>query len=100
MASILSGNRHPWDRVQEIMRKTAIGIGFAVVLKGAAPGRTANPVDVVAALVEKPPGVLSGLEAIVGPLHRNPGKWEEAVGPLRRVSPGPAVARAYVELAI
>jgi hypothetical protein len=82
------------------MRNAAMAIGLAMVLMGAAPGKAANPLDVVAALVEKPPSVLSGLEAIVGPLHRNPAQWEEAVGPLRRVSPSPAVARAYVELAI
>jgi len=74
--------------------------GLAVLVMGAAGGETARPVDVVAALIQQPPGVLSGLEAVVGPLHRNPAKWEDAVGPLHRVSPSPAVARAGVELAI
>ena len=74
--------------------------GLAVVMMGAAGGKTATPLDAVAALIDKPPGVLSELEAIVGPLHRNPARWEDAIGPLHRVSPGPAVARAGVELAI
>ncbi|HEV8581020.1 MAG TPA: hypothetical protein VGX68_18295 [Thermoanaerobaculia bacterium] len=72
-------------------------LGLAVAAGAAKPE---NPVDVVAALVEKPPAVLSELEKIAGPLHRDPAKWEDAVGPLHRISPGPAVARADVELAI
>ena len=62
--------------------------------------RSGDPAAVIAALVAKPPQALSELEAIVGPLHRDPAKWEDAIGPLNRVSPGPGVARAGVELAI
>ena len=59
-----------------------------------------DPEAIIAALVAKPPQALSELEAIVGALHRDPAKWEDAIGPLHRVSPGPGVARAGVELAI
>ena len=73
-----------------------------MALVGAAAGaaKLGNPAGVVAALAGKPPHVLSELEAVVGPLHRDPAKWEDAVGPLHRVAPGPGVARATVELAI
>ena len=59
-----------------------------------------DPAAMIAALVAKPPQELSELEAIVGSLHRDPAKWEDAIGPLHRISPGPGVARAGVELAI
>jgi hypothetical protein len=65
-----------------------------------APG---DPAAVAAALVAKPPRILSEFEAIVGPMHRDPTKWDDAVGPLHRVSPSPGVVgvvRADVELAI
>jgi hypothetical protein len=62
-----------------------------------APG---DPAAVAAALVAKPPQVLSEFEAIVGPLHRDPSKWADAVGPLHRASPHPGVVRADVELGI
>ena len=73
---------------------------IAIVSMGATGAKTENPPAVVAALVQQPPSVLSGLESIVGSLHRNPAEWEDAIGPLRRISPGPAVARVYVEMAI
>jgi hypothetical protein len=66
----------------------------------AADEAQAKPAEVIAALVAKPPGVLSELEAIIGPLHRDPVKWEDAVGPLHRLAPGPGVAKADVELGI
>jgi hypothetical protein len=74
---------------------------MGAVAVGAAGGeRLGNPAGVVAALAGKPPRVLSELEAVVGSLHRDRRKWEDAVGPLYRVAPGPGVARATVELAI
>jgi hypothetical protein len=75
-------------------------LGLAMAAEGAGGVKPATPADVVAALAGKPPGVLSELETIVGPLHRDPAKWEDAVGPLHRLSPSPAVARVDVELAI
>ena len=60
----------------------------------AAEGGAGNPASVVAALVGKPPHVLSELEAIVGPLHRDPAKWGDAVGPLYGVSHEPAFSPA------
>ncbi len=77
-----------------------IAILGALAPGAASAAQPANPAAVVQALVEKPPQVLSDLEAVVGSLHRDPTKWEQAVGPLHRVSPGPGVARADVELAI
>jgi hypothetical protein len=59
-----------------------------------------DPAAVAAALVAKPPQVLSEFEAIVGPLHRDPTKWADAIGPLHRGSPRPGVVRADVELGI
>jgi len=56
--------------------------------------------EMVAALVAKPPDVLSKLEAIIGPLHREPATLADAVGPLHRLEPGPGVAKADVELGI
>ncbi|HEX4960101.1 MAG TPA: hypothetical protein VF173_04635 [Thermoanaerobaculia bacterium] len=86
--------------------KNAPAAGIAILagllaLTGAAnAAKAGNPAQVVAALAAKPPQVLSELEAVVGPLHRDTAKWEDAVGPLRRLSPGPGVARVDVELAI
>lgn len=76
-------------------------LALVAVPAEAQPNNLANkPAGVVAALADKQPRVLSELEAVVGPLRRDPAKWEEAVGPLRRISPGPAVARAHVDLGI
>jgi hypothetical protein len=81
-------------------RKAAFAGVMALMVALAAEGGAGNPASVVAALAGKPPHVLSELEAIVGPLHRDPAKWGDAVGPLYRVSHEPAFARATVELAI
>jgi hypothetical protein len=59
-----------------------------------------KPAEMIAALVAKPPHVLSELEAIIGPLHREPATWADAVGPLHRLAPGHGVAKADVELGI
>lgn len=75
----------------------ALGI-LATGIAGAV--KAGYPAAVVSALAERPPHVLSELEAIVGLLHRDPAEWAEAVGPLHRVAPGPGVARVDVELAI
>ncbi|MFL6261591.1 MAG: hypothetical protein ACJ76Y_17995 [Thermoanaerobaculia bacterium] len=80
-----------------------VAVAGVVALMGAMAAGAAgsgNPATVVAALAGKPPRVLSELEAVVGPLHRDPAKWADAVGPLYRVSPRAGVARATVELAI
>ena len=79
---------------------TMIAILGALAPGAASAAQPGNPAAVVQALVEKPPQVLSDLEAVVGSLHRDPARWEQAVGPLLRVSPGPGIARADVELAI
>ena len=87
----------------EIQRARTAALAGVVALMGAVVAGAAgsrNPASVVAAIAGKPPIVLSELEAIVGPLHRDPAKWKDAVGPLYRVSPGPGVARATVELEI
>ncbi len=86
------------------LRKVLLA-GLTVLIGTLAAGeadtaRSGDPAAVIGALVTKPPQALSELEAIVGPLHRDPAKWEDAVGPLHRISPGPGVARAGVELAI
>jgi hypothetical protein len=60
----------------------------------------AEPVAAVEALIAKEPRSLSGLEAIVGSLHRDPKVWKEAIGPLDRKDPSPAVRRARVALDI
>jgi len=73
---------------------------LGMLLMAAVAAGSGNPATVVAALAGKPPHVLSELEAVVGPLHRDPTKWADAVGPLYRVSPRAGVARATVELAI
>ena len=83
--------------------RKAVSVGLVALigtLAAWAADPSGDPAAVVAALVAKPPQALSELEAIVGSLHRDPAKWEDAVGPLYRVSPGPGVARAGVELAI
>ncbi|MFL6236515.1 MAG: hypothetical protein ACJ76N_25520 [Thermoanaerobaculia bacterium] len=82
--------------------RTAAFVGTVILMGAVAAGAdgAGNPAGVVAALAGKPPQVLSELEAAVGPLHRDPAKWADAVGPLYRVSPRPGVARATVELAI
>src|SRR6478609_5352172 len=82
-------------------RKAAF-VGTVVLMGAAAAGAdgAGNPAGVVAALAGKPPHMLSELEAIVGPLHRDPAKWGDAVGPLYRVFHESAFARATVELAI
>jgi hypothetical protein len=79
-----------------------VTVGVMVGTAGEARQETVpgKPAEVVAALAEKPPRVLSELEAIVGPLHRDPAKWEDAIGPLQRNSPSASVARANVELDI
>jgi hypothetical protein len=79
--------------------KIAFAALGALAAGAAGAGKPGNPAAVVQALAEKP-HVLSELEAIVGSLHRDPAQWEQAVGPLHRVSPGPGIARADVELAI
>jgi hypothetical protein len=81
-------------------RKLAFAVLGILATGTAGAVKAGYPATVVSALAEKPPHVLPELEAIVGPLHRDPAKWEEAVGPLHRVSPGPGVARVDVELAI
>jgi hypothetical protein len=81
-------------------KKIAFAALGALAAGAAGAARLGIPQAMVAALAEKPPHVLSELEAIVGPLHRDPANWEEAVGPLHRRLPGPGVARAEVELAI
>jgi hypothetical protein len=82
--------------------RTAAFVGTVILMGAVAAGAdgAGNPAGVVAALAGKPPHVLSELEAIVGPLHRDPAKWGDAVGPLYRVFHEPAFARATVELAI
>lgn len=74
--------------------------GTAAMAADEVQAKPGEPSQVIAALVEQPPGVLSQLEAIIGPLHRDPVKWEDAVGPLHRLAPGPGVAKADVELGI
>ena len=75
-------------------------MALAGTLAAWAADPSGDPAAMIAALVAKPPQELSELEAIVGSLHRDPAKWEDAIGPFHRISPGPGVARAGVELAI
>jgi hypothetical protein len=81
--------------------RTIIGSAFVALLITAAGAKASeNPATIVTALLDSAPRKLSALEAILGPLHRDPTKWDDAVGPLHRISPSPGVARADVELAI
>ena len=82
------------------LRKLALATLGLLAAGTAGAAKSGNPAIVVSALAEKPPHVLSELEEMVGSLHRDPTQWEQAVGPLHRVSPGPGVARADVDLAI
>ena len=54
----------------------------------------------VGAIVDAKPESLSQLEACIGRLGRDRTNWEEAVGPLRREAPSPALRRARVSFAI
>src|SRR6185295_15951679 len=74
--------------------------GRAAAAEGAATVPPGDPRAVVVALAVQRPGLLSGLETIVGPLHRDRARWEEATGPLDRPRPSPAVRRVHVELGI
>lgn len=59
------------------------------------------PVDAVAvvtSLLDKKPARLHELEAIVGALHRDPAKAEDATGPITRFRVAPGLSRARVEL--
>jgi hypothetical protein len=76
-----------------------IGIGGAIAA-GAGLATHRDPGSLVGALIENAPSSLGELEAIIGDLHRDPAKWEDAIGPLRRGALGRGVARAEVELDI
>lgn len=57
-----------------------------------------DPMVVVSSLLDKKPARLHDLEAIVGALHRDPAKMEEAIGPVIRFRVAPGIGRARADL--
>jgi hypothetical protein len=61
---------------------------------------TASAGDLVTALIAAEPRDLLALEAVIGPVRRDPRRWTDAVGPLRRAHLSALVAEVTIGLAI
>jgi hypothetical protein len=79
---------------------TGLAVIFVLAAGPAGAAATADAETMVALLLASPPRQLSQLEAVVGGLRRDVSQWQDAVGPLDRLSPSPGIARVRAALAI
>lgn len=78
----------------------SLGLVSTAAGQASAPSEQTDVERVVRTLVALEPTDLRNLEAVLGPLNRDPSIWEEAIGPLtrQRVSPGIGLVRVSFDI--
>ena len=86
-------------RVLSVLVAVALGGGLQQVVAQAVSEQT-DVERIVRTLAALEPVFLHDLEAVIGPLDRDPSVWQEAVGPLRRqrVAPGIGLVQVAFDL--